>query len=253
MSNRRLYLDLQPLRLGAVGSDDPLAGIDWFAATLSHAGDNAPLGYWQDVEATIPAVNAFDPVAAVTDELYETGLLLVQSDPDKQMVLNFTPEGAPYLESDGVDDEMLFTLPSSEAQPTTLFAVCMSTNVASTQYLVSGSSFGTTQGVSVGVGVAKLWGGEVLEGPTVDSEAWSVFTCIFNGTSSSMRKNGGTPVVGNAGANPMDAILAMAGPSGGFFNWAGGNAALLFARGVLSEPVIAEVEARLMALFPDIS
>jgi hypothetical protein len=88
------------------GASDPLAGIDFTIRLQTHNGDNVPLGLYQDVACTIPAVNEFDPVGAWRDELSDSGRLLITDHTDHQPVLVFV-DGVPVVEFDGVDDYML--------------------------------------------------------------------------------------------------------------------------------------------------
>lgn len=83
---------------------DPLEGMAFgYGRLQTHRGDNVPLGLYQDVACTIPAVAEFDLVAAWRDELTESGAVATQADPDKQPLLVFI-NGVPLLEFDGADD-----------------------------------------------------------------------------------------------------------------------------------------------------
>ena len=87
---------------------DPLAGISFFGRWQTHDGDNVPVRMWQDVAMTIPAVNAFDPVAAWVSK-DNPSRILTQSDSNKRPILNFAGSGSdvPVLEGDGLDDILL--------------------------------------------------------------------------------------------------------------------------------------------------
>lgn len=87
------------------GETDPLAGLTFAARWQTHNGDNVPLGLWQDIAMTIPAVAEFDPVAVWEDVLSGSGETATQANPDYQPYLVFV-SGVPLLEGDGVDDHL---------------------------------------------------------------------------------------------------------------------------------------------------
>jgi hypothetical protein len=115
-----------PGRLVSISNaGDPLEGIIFaYGRFQTHNGDNVPLGLWQDVAATIPAVDPFTPVAAWTDELTGSGAIAVQADPDKQPILEFV-NGVPALYFDGIDDCMSHGLGSNV--PASIFSVARHT------------------------------------------------------------------------------------------------------------------------------
>jgi hypothetical protein len=99
-----LALSVHTLKSPPAG--DPLEGYDFIARLQFHLGDNVPMGVFQDEARTIPAVNAFDPVCAVRDEITGLGAVFQNTDPDKQPFLNFIG-GVPVLSFDGSDDVLV--------------------------------------------------------------------------------------------------------------------------------------------------
>jgi len=67
-----------------------------------------PVGLYQDVARTQPALKAGDRVLAFHDESRPDGLTLTQPDPAKAPTLEFT-HGRPVLRFDGIDDHLLMT------------------------------------------------------------------------------------------------------------------------------------------------
>jgi hypothetical protein len=112
---------LGPLRFPeADAASDPLAGIPFVVRWQSYAG-GAPIGYYLDEACTIPAVTEFDLVVAIKDELSGSGLVAVQTNPDRQAMLVFV-NGVPGLYFDGVDDLYIHT--ATLTAPCSIFAVC---------------------------------------------------------------------------------------------------------------------------------
>lgn len=97
-----------PGRIVQVRSEpvDPLADYAFHVRLQTHMGDNVPLGMYQDVACTIPAVNDFDPVAAWRDEITGSVILFTNADPDQQPMLRFIG-GVPVLATDGLDDVLV--------------------------------------------------------------------------------------------------------------------------------------------------
>lgn len=125
------------------GTPDPLAGLPFGLRLQTHNGDNVPLGLWQDVARTIPAVNEFDLVAAWEDVLSESGIVATQADPDKQPTLVFI-NGVPFVEFDGIDDFLVHGVGS--AVPSSIFAVCRYTAGTGFQCL---AGFGNPSGTNI--------------------------------------------------------------------------------------------------------
>lgn len=107
----------------STGSPDPLAGIVFAIRAQNHNGDLVPLGYYQDVACTIPAVTEFDTVMGWKDEFNGIGLSFTQADPDKSPLLIFV-NGVPILQFDGVDDEL--SAPLADVAVQTIFLMCKS-------------------------------------------------------------------------------------------------------------------------------
>lgn len=79
--------------ISVVSESDPLDGYAWAARLQS------PVGMYQDVGFTTPAVDEFDPVAAWRDELTESGVAVTQDNPDRFPIVLDSALGC-----DGVDD-----------------------------------------------------------------------------------------------------------------------------------------------------
>lgn len=84
---------------------EALAGLTFTMRMQTHNGDNVPLGLWQDTAMTIPATQEFDPVAAWSDELSNSGMVLTTDHVDHIPLLIFV-NGVPTVEFDGIDDYM---------------------------------------------------------------------------------------------------------------------------------------------------
>lgn len=91
----------RPVLTGA--PPDPLAGIAFALRLQTHNGDNVPLGLWQDVSKTVPALLDGDPIAVWEDVLSASGREFTQADPSKQPLL-FFESGVPTILLDGVND-----------------------------------------------------------------------------------------------------------------------------------------------------
>jgi hypothetical protein len=88
------------------GTTDPLVDYSFSARLQAHAGDNVPLGLYQDTACTIPATQEFDPIAAWRDELSGSNEKFVNSNTDQQPLLIFV-DGVPVVSFDGVDDVLV--------------------------------------------------------------------------------------------------------------------------------------------------
>ncbi|RYD33658.1 MAG: hypothetical protein EOP87_10615 [Verrucomicrobiaceae bacterium] len=85
---------------------DPLAGMAFSLRLQTHRGDGIPLGLYQDVSCTAPAMAEGDLIAAWRDELSGSGLVAVQEVSSKRPTLRFV-SGKPVLEFDGSDDFLI--------------------------------------------------------------------------------------------------------------------------------------------------
>lgn len=149
-----LTLHSMPLIGGTV--PDPLEGVVFAYGRLqTHRGDNVPLGLYQDEACTIPAVNAYDPVAVWRDELTESGVVATQSNPDKQGYLDFINE-VPFVILDGVDD--CYQHGMGAASPGSIFAVGKHTSSLAYRMI---ASFGASGGPHLYscLGPDPEWGG----------------------------------------------------------------------------------------------
>lgn len=240
------------LRLGiyasAKASDgDPLAGIEFSARWQSHVGDDVPLGYYQDEACTIPAVTEFDLVVAVKDELSGSGLIMTQSDPDKQMLLRFTAEGVPYLESDGVDDYYEMASVAGMGADNWSVVVAVATNdLSGTRVVTSIGSDVTPTGYAVTQRTGKiafLRNGLANEPSTTDwvVDEPTVVSVIRNAGTVTLYANGValSPTYSNAPNAPTTASFI--GWNGGDQYWSGPIFAVFWFNAVLSVPEHAAV------------
>lgn len=87
---------------------DPI-NFSWIVRLQSHyPGNNTPLGLWQDSAMTTQATQQDDPIGAWSDELSDSGLVAVQPDPDKRLLLDFI-NGVPTVYCPGVDNFLEIT------------------------------------------------------------------------------------------------------------------------------------------------
>jgi len=78
-------------------------GVDFILRLQTHRGDCIPLGLYTDMACSTPATEHGDAIAAWRDELSGSGVVAVQSDPERRPLLRFR-EGVPTIEFDGVND-----------------------------------------------------------------------------------------------------------------------------------------------------
>lgn len=173
---------------------DPLAGIDLVARFQTHDGDNVPVRMWQDVAMTIPAVNAFDSVAARLS--YDELLLITQPDPNLRPLLVFNGD-APVLEYDGVDDWIGGDLAVNPTQ-SMMFAVAQTTTTSVEQHFFTIANIGNQDAQSCciqdGFVEPHLFRSTIGSFPFVASSVgdvtdWNQWTGSFNGTSATIRIN----------------------------------------------------------------
>jgi hypothetical protein len=194
-----------------LSAGDPLADYAFQIRLQTHFGDNVPLGMYQDVACTIPAVNEFDPVAAWRDEITGSVLLLSNANTDQQPMLLFI-DGKPVITTDGIDDVLI--QPISGFQPAYI--------AARTQF-ISGSGRVTTQpgggngGFTSFSGWTARYGGSdiVLGPPTAGFD--SLFIQGGVGTSRTALNGANTPQADNSlpvatwtmGGDGTSQVLAM--------------------------------------------
>lgn len=144
-------------------SGDPLAGLTFAIRLQTHSGDNVPLGLWQDTAMTIPALNDFDPIAAWSDELSDSGQVALQSDTNKRPILLFV-DGVPTVDFDGIDDVLVHT--AALSAPCSVYIISKTTDPA-TQCAVGFDGAGMNIYTVIGGGWG-MWVTGVVEGGTTN-------------------------------------------------------------------------------------
>lgn len=109
---------------------------------------------------------------------------------------------------DGTDDSLPYISAQWDAitQPTTVIVLAKYDNAdTANRQLLSGPS-GDRQVIFTNVGGFKINAGATVSGSTDDGD-WHVFVAVFDGASSELYLDGGTPTTGNAGAQGMDSFV----------------------------------------------
>lgn len=184
----------------AGGSSDPLADFPFLLRLQTHLpGSNAPLGLYQDTGCTVPSTQDGDPIAAWRDELSGNGVVLSQSDTQKQPILVFV-NGVPTVLPDGIDDVLLVNAPML-AQPFTSIVQC-DWEGAPTVYgvVLDSGAVGFTYIAKNSFGNIDLFAGSLLSSASA-IPANVVVSAKFNGGSSQAWINGVSQVTGDAGTN----------------------------------------------------
>jgi hypothetical protein len=157
---------------------------------------------WQDAAGTIPAT-AGDPVGRIDDKS-GNGNHATQSTPTARPTLQ-TSGGLYYLDFDGVDDALLTTFASAQAQPNSVFAG-FEYDSASGTYVFDGSP-SNRHGLARSGTDIFIFAGSVLLSSTSPANDPAVAGGLFNTTSSVARMNGVDIVSGNAGSNNWGGIV----------------------------------------------
>lgn len=159
----------------------------------------------------IPGLSALDPIALWGDSS-GNGHDVIQSSVSQRFT--FRPAlvgGRDAVTADGVDDLMASTAFSGVlSMPTTVIAVARvaDASLVNTQ-VFSGLNSGLRHVVYVAAGNWQLYTdpGPGLIGPAATSDQWVVVSAIFDGTSSSLRINGGTATTGTLTVTALDGLL----------------------------------------------
>jgi len=149
----------------------------------------------------------------------------LQTDITKRRWLSSESVGT-VLSGDTVSKYLQTASFTAVSQPTTVVLVTKVTAPTTAQSMFDGIAAANEHGVrtKVTTGVIQIDGGTEVDGTaTVDAATWTIWTIIFNGASSKIYKNGGTPQTVNAGSEGItgatigalyDGTLAMGGSHG---------------------------------------
>ena len=129
----------------------------------------------------------------------------------------------------------------SMTRPVTVFGVTRYSDINTSSHVIM--RLGTLGSVYTNTGNFKMWSGLSINAGA-DDALWHYFTWVFNGASSSIRKNGSLAVSGNTGANTT-AIDIVVGSDLGVSYWDGDIAEILIYNSVLGTIDRDNVEAYL--------
>jgi len=122
--------------------------------------------------------------------------------------------GLSIVRGDGVDDLLLtgaFTL----NQPFMILAAMRWRSLSAVhQYAVDGLGHKAVIFQKASSTDVAIYGGVTLNGPTAATDAWRVYAATFNGASSDIAVDDGTPIVGNAGALAAGGLALFAAGTG---------------------------------------
>lgn len=127
------------------------------------------------------------------------------------------PNNLPYVEFDGIN-ELLKLTDATMVQPYTRIVLCQPTvsdDTTGTVYDGSNNTSGLLY-VTAADFVSMFAGTQIQHVPSIEVSDWHVITCIFNGASSSIAVDLGTPKTGNAGASDPGGITLGARGGGTF-------------------------------------
>jgi hypothetical protein len=169
-----------------ISSPLDIAGCQFWvdASQIVGLSDGDQIATWSDLSG-----NSRDAAQATSTKrfLYKTNII----------------NGLPIARADGSDDLMVtsaFTL----NQPCTVFAVIVQrTDPTMNKGILDGGGSAYTRYVyyPASGNTIGIYAGTTLGGPTIVTGTPYYLTAIFNGASSSIRVNGGTPSSGNAGSS----------------------------------------------------
>lgn len=181
---------------GVVSTFDPstISGLKaWYKADALVLNDNDPVASWTDSSGS-----GNHATEATNKPLYKTGIV----------------NSLPVVRFDGIDDRLRsgFVL----ADPHTVFTVGVWRNAysASDRVMLDGvngwdGAFYRQSSTTVHLYVGAVDAGLIV---TTTPQSWHYYTAIFNGASSSLRVDGGTPGTGNPGtASPGGIHMARQG------------------------------------------
>lgn len=224
------------INAGAISAQsDTFLVLPVFALRLqTHNGDNAPLGLYQDTACTIPATQNGDPVAGWKDVLGASGLVAIQTDSQKQPILLFVG-GVPTVWYDGVDDCYSPAVAVNVTQPLTVFCVGEFPDDSPRRFFDAGSIGRCLLG-SQGGGVIIEFAGSIVSVAQSFPVSAAQWTCVFNGASSKLRKNGSQVATGDTGSGDLASGVVIGvtmGLTGEFYS--GSQYALLVESGADSD------------------
>jgi hypothetical protein len=153
---------------------------------------------WDDivVEETTPRVIEY------RDPRDDSGLFIKQQTSTKQPNFHFSGgfNDHSFLRFDGIDDALKGTYTLD--QPFTRVLVCKpSRSDDTTGTVADGGSLSSTIAYLVGADTFGINAGTLLQQASVESTNWHYLLLEYNGASSKIYVDGGTPTIGNAGTN----------------------------------------------------
>lgn len=108
-----------PYGIARRGVSIPLADYGFLVRLQFHGANDEPIGLYKDEACTDPALDEFDVVAAIRDDLSGGGRIFKIADPDKRPFL-IIDGGRRVIETDGLDD--CLTLDGLAISPTWIAA-----------------------------------------------------------------------------------------------------------------------------------
>lgn len=112
---------------------------------------------------------------------------------------------------DGTNDVLSSTFVATYSQPNTMFVVCNQTADAGVGYVIDGIAGGNRQALGwsiIGAGEMEIYAGNAVTPGIVIAKptGFQLWTGLFNGASSTLRQNDGTPATGDPGSNTMTGV-----------------------------------------------
>jgi len=184
--------------------------------------DIAGLQFWVKADQ-IPSLSDGDPVTTWSDQSGE-GRDLTQATAAKKPTYQTNEEnGKPAVRFDGTDDTMASaTFDASVVQPSTIFMVgLINTLGPGNKEAFTGLTEAARQALyKSGDETFRIFADVELVGPS-GTTAISIWTAVFNGTSSSLQINAGTPTSGNAGTDDLGGATVGSKDGGSINFWPG--------------------------------
>jgi len=164
----------------------------------------SPKGWW-DVSQLV--ASADDPIASLPDST-GNGYNLVQTQADEKPLYkeNSINTNMPSLLFDGTDDNLMVSFAGSTAQPYTIFVVLRIETKANSKFYHGG--YTARGGESLWNANFNAYAGAFLaSGDIPGNNTWNLWTILYNGASSTIRKNGSqVGATANVGAAGSDGV-----------------------------------------------
>lgn len=156
----------------------------WFNAGALSLNNNDPVSSWTDLSGQ---GNHATQATGTKQPTYKTNVL----------------NGRPVVRFDGVDDYLqtaAFSAPLS--QPSTMFVVCSFSGLSdtATDGLTAGARHLLVQSGATTVGISA---GTYLSYTDASPSGVSIWSALYNGTTSELYRNGASKAAGNAGTNQL--------------------------------------------------